>query len=1222
MSKKVKKYIYLLLAIALMMAGVGFDNILSQQSQTDVEIKNFESVLRQKEGDLNALMQQTLQKIKLHEFREINGIMFFDSLDYEGLEQNDLYLVVYEFDTLKFWSDNHLDLSYILDDRFDLNVNKLGNTWYEITVQHFGEYTIVGLIKLKDEYPYSNKYLVDRFAKGFKIAGNFQISLIPVSYGYDIHSSGGDYLFTLVPENTQVAAKKHSNVALVFYFLAIFLLLTYLFLVIREKSRAYGIFVILVLVVLRILMLVYRFPGMLYAYPLFSPVLGFYSIGDLIIDLSILLFVVRYVNARFDYAAVRSDSFKPVYDYVVFSVLSFVLISAMFFFYDLFVNFIVESKLSFEVYKILNLSFESISAILAFGLGFMIIFYVYEKILRTFVRYLRFKGVFSVMLITYLVIFAVNLLFGGVSVMDKLWILFGLVILVLTVFKADLGLSYLMLEIALIAALIVTDVIFVANNHKFEITAKRLAVKVQNLRDPVAEQLLRDLEGKIKSDEVLKVYLEKDLSDRLQQKITHYLYKEYFQGYWKKYDLSVKICTEATGYPDYTNRQVCANRYGELIARNGQRLTDNLNFISNETGIITYLLTLHYGGTDLYIELSPKILPRETGYPELLLDTNIDRQIPENFSYAKYYNGNLIVKYGDFDYPSTNPVFSHYIGTFVDYRGFRHYTEALKDKASYVVVSYPKVKVLDLIITFSYLFVFFMLAEIVFMLTFGFSGLNMFSRLTLRNKFILSMIGILTIAFLSLGTVTVYFNVKKFKDRFESDVRQKLHSAVNALELNMDPSSGTKDQEEINNQLRTISEILNADINLYSSNGQLLGTSRKKIFENKLLGRFINHRALYDLLYEQKNDFITQEQIGLLKYTSAYAAITYPQGEVTGYVNIPFFTNPNELHEQVSNLIVTLINLYVVLFLITVAIAVLMSEQVIAPIKVLQQKFQRLKLGQKYEKIDYKRKDEIGQLVEEYNKMVEKLEQSIDLLAKSERESAWRDMAKQIAHEIKNPLTPMKLSIQLLQRAWDNKDKNFDKRIKEVTNTLIEQIETLRNIAEEFSAFAKMPVSENEKIDLAQKIENIVKLYENIENVQVKAVIKRRPVYIWADNKQISRVFINLIKNAVQAIPEGQDGKVIVELDVRDDKALVKVSDNGTGIAEDIRSKLFTPSFTTKSSGMGLGLAMVKNIIQNAKGRIWFDTEVGKGTTFYIEFPLYNDSAQEEESDDKPEENT
>jgi len=311
---------------------------------------------------------------------------------------------------------------------------------------------------------------------------------------------------------------------------------------------------------------------------------------------------------------------------------------------------------------------------------------------------------------------------------------------------------------------------------------------------------------------------------------------------------------------------------------------------------------------------------------------------------------------------------------------------------------------------------------------------------------------------------------------------------------------------------------------------------------------------------------------------------------------------------------VTLINLYVLLFLITLFIAILMSEQVISPLNILQQKLKMLEVGQRYEKIEYKRKDEIGLLVDEYNKMVDKLQESVNYLAKNERESAWREMAKQIAHEIKNPLTPMKLSIQLLQRAWENNDKNFGKRLKDVTQTLIEQIETLKNIAEEFSAFAKLPPPENEKIDLAQKIENIVKLYENTENVEIKTVIKARPVYVWTDNKQLSRVFINLIKNAIQAIPEGVHGKVEIELDKTDEKAIVKIKDNGTGIPEEIRDKLFLPSFTTKSSGMGLGLAMVKNIIQNANGRIWFETEVGKGTTFFIEFPLYKEKDNETES--------
>jgi len=474
------------------------------------------------------------------------------------------------------------------------------------------------------------------------------------------------------------------------------------------------------------------------------------------------------------------------------------------------------------------------------------------------------------------------------------------------------------------------------------------------------------------------------------------------------------------------------------------------------------------------------------------------------------------------------------------------------------------------------------------------------------------MLIILTVAFLSLGTVTVYYNMNKFMQKFEQETKSKLHSVATAIEFAISENKINPDevwmpysQSSSSLEVKKQADIFQLDLNLYDKNGFLIATSRDRVYENNLIGPYINHRAFDKLVLDRIEDFTQSETIGKLKFSSSYTAIQC-KDDKSVYLNIPFFANPQLLHEEISDLIVTLINLYVLLFLLTTAIALFLSEQVITPLNVLQQKLKRLELGQRYEKIDYKRKDEIGKLVEEYNKMVEKLDESIELLAKSERESAWRDMAKQIAHEIKNPLTPMKLSIQLLQRSWENKDDNFDQRLKEVTKTLIEQIETLKNIAEEFSTFAKMPQSNNEKIELAQKIENLVKLYDNLENVKVRAIIKKRPVYIWADNKHISRVFINLIKNAIQAIPDGVEGLVDIVLEAHDGKALVKIKDNGTGIPEDVQSKLFTPSFTTKSSGMGLGLAMVKNIVTNAGGKIWFETELGKGTTFFIEFPLYN----------------
>jgi nitrogen fixation/metabolism regulation signal transduction histidine kinase len=290
--------------------------------------------------------------------------------------------------------------------------------------------------------------------------------------------------------------------------------------------------------------------------------------------------------------------------------------------------------------------------------------------------------------------------------------------------------------------------------------------------------------------------------------------------------------------------------------------------------------------------------------------------------------------------------------------------------------------------------------------------------------------------------------------------------------------------------------------------------------------------------------------------------------------------------------------------MVSVVLAVIISERIVQPIKMIQNKFEKIELGKQHEKIEYNRKDELGQLVSEYNNMAQKLEESAKLLAQGERESAWREMAKQIAHEIKNPLTPMKLSIQFLMRSKENNDADFDKKLEKVSGTLIQQIDTLSSIATGFSNFAKMPKPDEHPFNVVETLGNVIQLFNNIENIDITSDLgEESEIIIVADKEQISRVFINLIKNATQAIPEGVRGKIHVSL-THAEKLVIKISDNGCGIPDEIRGKLFTPSFTTKSSGSGLGLAMVKNIIINAKGDITFESEVGKGTTFIITLPL------------------
>ncbi|NMD02213.1 MAG: sensor histidine kinase, partial [Bacteroidales bacterium] len=226
-------------------------------------------------------------------------------------------------------------------------------------------------------------------------------------------------------------------------------------------------------------------------------------------------------------------------------------------------------------------------------------------------------------------------------------------------------------------------------------------------------------------------------------------------------------------------------------------------------------------------------------------------------------------------------------------------------------------------------------------------------------------------------------------------------------------------------------------------------------------------------------------------------------------------------------------------------------------------------------------------------------------LAASEREYAWREMAKQIAHEIKNPLTPMKLNVQQLLKSWNDDTSGFKDKLELFARNQIEYIDNLSLIATAFSSFAKMPGANPSDIDLIEQIKTTLELFRNTSNVtfNVKWPHENK-VFIHADKEQINGIFSNLIKNGIQAIPQDRDGVIKVELKVTGDKVLVSVADNGSGIPEALRNRMFTPNFTTKSSGTGLGLSIAKRYAEGAGGRIWFESQTGRGATFFVEFPL------------------
>lgn len=299
-----------------------------------------------------------------------------------------------------------------------------------------------------------------------------------------------------------------------------------------------------------------------------------------------------------------------------------------------------------------------------------------------------------------------------------------------------------------------------------------------------------------------------------------------------------------------------------------------------------------------------------------------------------------------------------------------------------------------------------------------------------------------------------------------------------------------------------------------------------------------------------------------------------------------------------------LMNVYVFLLLITAAISILVANRVADPLVSLVEKLKRTNLSSN-EPLEWNSDDEIGELVNAYNKMIGKLEESALKLKQSEREGAWREMAKQVAHEIKNPLTPMKLHLQHLKRVFEADPEQAKPLLDRVSNTLIEQIDGLSKIATEFSHFAQMPQAENTTFVLNHLLDSVHQLFQKEAPVHTRLTLDMcsEPISVYADRDQLMRVFNNLIKNAMQSIPEDRIGDISIVLKKEEKRAVVKIEDNGEGIPEAMQDRVFQPSFTTKNSGMGLGLAMSKNIVEAANGRIYFETEVGVGTTFVVELP-------------------
>jgi two-component system, NtrC family, nitrogen regulation sensor histidine kinase NtrY len=469
------------------------------------------------------------------------------------------------------------------------------------------------------------------------------------------------------------------------------------------------------------------------------------------------------------------------------------------------------------------------------------------------------------------------------------------------------------------------------------------------------------------------------------------------------------------------------------------------------------------------------------------------------------------------------------------------------------------------------------------------------------------MIAIIVFSFIITGFLAVYHQYEQNELFNVQRLARKENAIERSLEYFLEQKGGVIDRDslvyEFSDKICELSDVHSLFIVMYNLEGRYEISTNSARMDSLELPYRMDYTALKQLSIGTERTEIAKI-INNVKYSLVYWYFKDHNGVPIAITNV-VYENKESNSNFVSDFLKELGTAYIALFLMAAFIAFLLSRYIVRSLDTISRKMKQMRLGKKNEPIQWESHDEIGTLVTEYNRMLQELEKSAVKLAVRERESAWRDMARQVAHEIKNPLTPMKLRVQHLQRTWKENPAEFDQRIELFAGSMIEQIDTLANIAGEFSNFANLPAPKRERINIVAMVKGVLELYSEVPEIQFHVrSYGCDDIWINADKDQIIRVCNNLINNAVQAVPKGRTGRIDIAIRPCNHAVVLRFNDNGVGIDKENQSKIFVPNFTTKSTGSGLGLVMVKNIMEHNDGEVGFWSRQGKGASFYLRFNL------------------
>lgn len=1228
------RYKYLIGLILSFSLAFLFERNIRVQPDENKEFSHLQKLIIEKSKKVDLVLNEiesVLDSVTLKELMFDRNLITGELYNNEGI-----VFLGYSGDSLVFWTENSIPVeNHFVDNQLYSDVANLKNGWFIVRHNYIDDYELFGLILIKNEYSYQNEFIKSDFFNDYKI--NVPVSIVlDETKGYKIHDYLGDYLFSLELKSNLIYNRTNVLISSILYFIAIvflFLGLKHLALFFKKtKLKSFYLPVLAIfLFFLRFLMLEYHFPAVFRQLELFQPhhfaiSLFLPSLGDFLLHSVFISFFFLVFYIEFNLRVPQKKSIKYLILFVLIFI-SFVLFICINHYFE---SLILHSSISFGVYRFFNLSVYSIIGFIIIILLLLSLFFYIDKSLNLLKDEIQYQS-FIVFFIPFLAVSTFILYLVSIQVNVFSLLFYGVIIAYISYVRLyKKAYTYLILIIILlIFALYTVAFITVTSGQKDKDTRKVLALNLANEHDQIAEMLLEGIEEDIEQDTIIKDLLTWHLQN--EGAILEHLQMTYFSGYFRKYDLQISVCDpndELTLLLENSTEIVdCYSFFEEKLKIEGSQLQNSrYYFLDNLNGRISYIGQFIYKKPDwqnevsLYISLDSKLVNQELGYPELLLDSKMSgSKILSDYSYSKYKDGNLMTRSGDFSYQLIFPELwkSDDELYFTNDENYEHLIYKIDDTTS-IVISNKKLRFIDVLASISYIFVFYFILYtlVVFFLQFP-ENVKEFNY-DFKNKIKFSMIGVLLLSLIFVGFGTIYYNINQFERNLYENIGEKTQSVLVELKqkLGGDFELTSEDSDYYTYLLIKFANVFFIDINLYDVNGNLLASSQSQVFDKGLMGNKMNIDAYRQMVINKRGEYIHKESVGELSYYSAYVPFKNDDNELLAYLNLPYFTKQSALKKEIYTIVVAVVNIYFFLILLSVIVAIFVSNNITRPLQLIQERFRAIDLGKQNEPIAYASHDEIGSLIKEYNRMVSELTENAEKLAKSERESAWREMAKQIAHEIKNPLTPMKLSVQYLQKAWKDGIPDFDQRLEKFSNSLISQINNLSSIATEFSNFAKMPRARAEQVNIFAKLTDTINLLESTENVKFETDFPlNEELYVYADKEQLLIVFSNLIQNGIQAVPKERDAIIKIHVDIVKDHVKISISDNGNGIPDELKDKLFIPNFTTKSSGMGLGLAIVKNIVENAGGEIWYETQIENisanmigGTTFFVTFPVYKQS--------------